>query len=273
LPLLHQPGDDLESPDRIELNSSQMFWPDIRMPLSLASCPRRGCRAPQLVGFGGDPGNFAVDDGHVYFLAGSTLVIGCEVSDCAHTASRFDVKAPPGETAFSLGEQVVVHEDYLYLHDARRIIRIRKDGTAPFEVVARDVGLDISLAFNSSEVIWMERGQGRLRACPKAGCAEAPRVLVSGLETPFDLAVDDQNVYFTEPENPSTDAPDWPHLLSRCAVTGCDAPTVLVSHEGVQGEIAIDDHFVYFAGSKCSEPTPSDMPDTEPCGYLAAIPK
>jgi hypothetical protein len=130
-----------------------------------------------------------------------------------------------------------------------------------------------SFAVNSDELFWIERGPGRLRACPKAGCTEAPRVLVGGLESPLDLAVDDQNVYFTEPENPNTVAPDWPHVLSRCAVTGCDAPTVLVSHEGVQGEIAIDDHFVYFAGQKCSAPAPSDMPDTEPCGYLAAIPK
>jgi hypothetical protein len=219
---------------------------------------------------------FATDGTRTYFTDGSAL-LGCTFPDCAGTVMRYPMRPPAGQAAFSGAASMVVDEGFIYLMERARIVRVARQGSNTFEVLADDARGAGNLAAHEESIFWTESAKGRVYSCPKTGCDGTPRILVDKLDTPSWLAVDDHYVYFAEaPADETRDdlTPQGSAVISRCPVTGCASPEVLVEDgEGATGPLAVDDNFLYFLGQKCSRrgTIPTDL--SEPCGYLAAVPK
>jgi hypothetical protein len=58
-----------------------------------------------------------------------------------------------------------------------------------------------SIIADASFVYWTEPDQGQIMKCARAGCANAPVPFVDGLGAPYALAIDDQNLYWTDKHN------------------------------------------------------------------------
>jgi hypothetical protein len=232
---------------------------------------------PTPVGFGESTSHwFAVDATRAFFTERSAL-LGCTLSDCSGTVTRYPMRPPPGEDAFALGGSMVVDDGFIYLTDVLRILRVAKEGSDTFEVLARDVQASQLVAYEES-IFWTDSVVlGRVFSCPKTGCDGHPRILVDGLTTLTALAVDDRYVYFVEaPADDTRNAmtPGGSSVISRCPVTGCETPETLVgADEGVTGPIVVDDDFLYFMGQKCSRDDEDPTGGLEPCSYLAAMRK
>jgi hypothetical protein len=82
---------------------------------------------------------------------------------------------------------------------------------------------------------------GTVFQCPLAGCSQ-PTVLASSQASPFGIAVDSLDVYWT------TDVPNGG--VFRCAIGGCGgSPTTLVTGQPAPDAIVVDSANIYWANN------------------------
>lgn len=107
------------------------------------------------------------------------------------------------------------------------------------------------LAVHDGVVYWADNQIGddeaRILACPSAGCAGAPKVLVKGEFEIAGLAVDATGIYFTQRGRESGD-PDGVVKVCRDRVAGCGVGSEVLADEQPQpDQLTLDDRFVCFS--------------------------
>ncbi len=243
---------------------------------------------------------FQVSDGMLYTLDKDVgNVQRCTGADCAATAEQLSIPAPPDATQFDFGQSTIFGQDsdYLYLVDKyepasyTRLGRVRKDFSAPFEVITElSQTLAGPMAVCGENVCWAETvALGRLLSCPKSGCGSAATTLTSGLNLYLRamIAADDSSVYILDPpqiedianadDTVGTSRVMKPGHILKCPITGCDAPQVLYTSttEVSMTNLLVDDRYVYFRGNGCAQSyrvLPQDGLYNN-CAFIAAIPK
>lgn len=196
-------------------------------------CPTHDCRAPQQALLGAYFYDFALRDRNLHGY-GLGAVTRCSTSNCDSTVLGSPLRASLGVAPAGEGRSIQADGEFIYLAETNRILRVRSDGSSPFEVVANGEAI-WDIVVQGEFVYWTEFVKsGSVRRCPKAGCSGAPSVVVDGLSYPTELVADDTHLYFVEPirqfdsENPGADR------LSRCNLPGCDDRTVLVENAGLE---------------------------------------
>ncbi len=240
------------TPGELALSDSHAFWIQSSGPWGVAFCALDDCTRQGWLGTFSSPPSLALDAEKAIFN-GTT---SCQVDDCAHTTTRFDISVPPGTGAFVGGRSLVVEGDHIYLADDARVLRVSKSGTGPLEIIADSQANVRGVAVRGGYAYWTEwMDLGRLLRCPVTGCVGAPEVLASNLSHPDVFAVDDTNVYLTEvrlDDLAGSVTPPGALRISRIRTDGSGAPTVLVANDGVLGKPSLEGDFVYFLGQKCS---------------------
>jgi hypothetical protein len=264
---------------KMAVNPTTLFFTGIEQGTTVGFCPKEDCSAPSSGSLGGLQQDFAVDSTRLY-LPSNSIVASCDIATCDTSWSRFDMKAPPGEDAFTWTSHVALDDDYVYMTTGSRVLRAPKSGVGMFQVLARDQLATTAIALNATSVFWIERPAlsggpkvlppARIRVCPKSGCDGDAAVVVQGLQKTDYLAVDESFVYFWEAYLVPGGSGLIVDRLSRCAVTGCGEPTVLAENLGIHGPIFLDESFVYFSGLKCDI---GETVEKDGCSYLGALPK
>jgi hypothetical protein len=111
-------------------------------------------------------------------------------------------------------------------------------------------GLDMPAAItsDSARVYWVETGSGpangAVRACPLDGCPDGgPFVYAAGLAQPMQIAVDENNVYFSLA---GTGAPDGGAAVEWCPKAGCNGTPGVLAQAVAPDGIAVFGGFVYW---------------------------
>ena len=225
-------------------------------------------------------GSFQISDGVAYATTNESTIMRCDIANCGGTAQRMAMTAPAGEAPYS-GQGVIFGQDssMLYVFDSPRILRVAKNVNAVFEVLGQLSNVRRgSMVVHGDMIYWAEEvALGRVMACPTSDCG-APITLVSGLNYPTAVAIDDDSLYVVEPtySHLSDDPYRSGARVLKCPATGCDNPAVLyeTASERLGRDLVVDDHLVYFRGNDCT------AADQDPnggwwngCGFIAAIPK
>jgi hypothetical protein len=244
------------------------YWPGMGAGGGIDGCPRDDCTFPDNVLAG--VSSFLLDGGFLYSTIGGAL-LRCTLSNgyCA-TVTGIPMQAPAGAAPFGGQTQMVADQEYLYLLDAKRILRVRSDGSSKFEVVTEGEEVIGHMALSGDSVLWTEYAAlGTVKACPKAACAGQTRVLAGGLHFPRSLAADDQRVYFVEPRVPGGDS----DRMAACSLSGCAEPTALIENAGVDGKVLVDDRFVYVVGDDPNVAAQQAVTDLPAAAFIAVLPK
>lgn len=239
--------------------------------------------------------DFVLSEGTVYAL-GYAVIVSCRAADCSSSIQRVPMRAPDGVESFLEGSRIAADDEYLYVLANQRILRVRKDGTMPFEVVVQTSTSMAEIAVDQDNVYWSEPVMlGTLSACPKTGCQGAPEILVKNLNCPTKLLVDDTNLYFIEPRDTNGEyGSNWSahhDRLLRCSKLGCAEPTVVIEGAGIgasfnhdcpgyDAPFVMDERFLYFASCDPAllieydpmHESPSYPPAVPGCG-IGVIPK
>ena len=270
--------------------------------------------ATSVIDFSGIP---VLDNGFLCWVTSQNTLLRCDLTDCVNRTESFAITEPSGAAPFDSGSIVAYDDEYVYLVDSgastanTRIARLKKDMSAPFEVILPSIQTHPSVfGVDGDTLYWVEDiVGGRLFSCPNSGCVGAPTVLMTGLNRPTDLVVDSSFLYVLESPlvdtsaSPSTvdyaygatcdslvrsvgsGSPGYtvtrPGRILKCPLTGCSNPTVIyaTSDEYVLDKIRLDDRFVYFHGMHSftfpgSPPGSSTFPVLRRFdGFIGAVPK
>jgi hypothetical protein len=175
---------------QIGVNSTGIYWTESKFGQEIAAiltCPIAGCAGrPAIVISDVASLSLVVDESFVYWLSTDSKLLKCAVNGCGHNPT------------------VIAQAD-----------NARISGTA-------------LLAASSTDLYWIAQfsdasKSGAIMTAPKDGSLP-PRPIADGLHQPLSLAVDAENVYFTECYSFGT--------VKRCPLTGCvGEPTVLASNQ------------------------------------------
>lgn len=254
-------------------------WSD--MNAVTMACPRTGCLKGDSL--------FSADarQGMVLAAAGNMLLVlvadaernselySCESGHCLETM----IALPRGPGLRQPGIYYSAFEmdsEYAYIADRQDIFRTRLDGTGATEVIAQGEQTIGQLRLHGDSIFWTEHvAFGTVKSCAKAGCIGAPKLLVTNLDRPVSLVVDDEFLYVMEPCGNSM---NWSRdRLLRCAITGCDVPTVLAENVGslmstYQPALYQDADNLYFVASPSCSTAPASGYDPSDY-YIAVVPK
>ena len=94
------------------------------------------------------------------------------------------------------------------------------------------------LTADATNVYWADTG--KVLKCPATGCGTNP-TLVAGSPTPFGVAVDATNIYWSTQNG----------QVFKCPIAGCGGSgTLLVSGQGAIEDIAVDSAYIYWTDSQ-----------------------
>jgi len=242
------------SPTPLVATSERLFWCDSRF----LYCNKGNCSKPQVINLGGAVVNqFVLDGSHLVIATREGTLLTCSEADCDGSVERVPVAAPTGEVGFTGTSNIAADAEYYYLLSEKRILRLRKDGSVPFEVIARDVGTVSQLIVHGDALYWLESFPAKLRSCPKTGCAGTPTSVLDALHAPFAAIVEDDATYISEPaEMTPGDANGYAQpspgsdRILRCNAAGCSAlqRSSNAPHYGVVGPINVDSSNIYGIG-------------------------
>jgi hypothetical protein len=147
------------------------------------------------------PGDLLVDARQIYWAT--------DVAENGGSGAAYQVPesgGAPTHLADFGGPRLALDADYLYLAEGRAIRRVPRSGGVPAELVVDDAAVG-SLAVHGSMLFWTNganganggRGGGAVKMAPKLG--GEIEVLASNLTNPFNLAVNGQEVYWTQHDN------------------------------------------------------------------------
>jgi len=259
-------------------SNERLFWPTEWGVLpGISRCKKSSCHKPDTINLGGATVSYFILDGNQLVIATTeATLLTCDEADCEGSLARVPVVAPTGEIAFAGASNLAVDAEYYYFLSEQRILRLVKDGSMPFEVIARVVGKVKQLAVQGDSVYWLESFPPKLRSCPKTGCTSNPTTLAAELHDPFAVIVEDNATYVSEPAESAVAAvldqmlsPGSNRIL-RCSETNCaDLPFPAGDHGyEVAGSIAVDATNIYGIGRISSQ-----GPYAEYCSAIYVTPK
>lgn len=227
-------------------SAKRLFWAESHFDLmGIGYCEKDNCSDTHHLRLGDAAvSTFGVDGNQLVVLTLEDTLLICNEDDCDASLKRVPMVAPEGEADYVSGSHITFDDQYIYVVSEERVLRVRKDGSRPFEVLARDVGPVGQLVVHSDSVYWTERFPAGLRSCLKTGCQEQPNTVISALHDPVGLVVDDDFFYISEPAEqltvPASDnveyAPGSDRIL-RCDTASCVA---IGTHDHVLGPMVED---------------------------------
>jgi len=226
------------------VSGGQIYWYDQR---GLVSCAVAGCNGaarPVAPVF-----NFvepAFDDDHVYFSDFDALYR----ASLSQPGPRELVASSP--TAI---RRIAVVGAYVYLVSENgalsamigkpQLLRVRKDGSAAVETIARQVNVSLHYAFgvaaDESSIYWTDNLIfGWINRCPLAGCPSSWDA-TGPFRAPQNLLLDDERLYYQYEDAP------YEYVLSSCSVPTCLASAPVQERLDAPKAFALDDRYVYVA--------------------------
>jgi hypothetical protein len=129
------------------------------------------------------------------------------------------------------------------------IATIRKDGSAPYRIIADGLLLPRSMTVEGENVYWSEFDtDGALRSCPLSGCETAPAIVSSRLRfsTLLDV-IGDRAYWFLSTSGTALPSQGGSADLMECSLDGCGSSLTVLTSEphGPQG-LAVDATHVYW---------------------------
>lgn len=194
----------------------------------------------------------------VFIVDGSTLVLAtnestlltCDEADCDSTLKRLPFNVPASSSPDSGVKQLVADADFYYLAQEERFLRVRKDGSQPFEVLAQDVGVLGEMTGSGDNLYFARRFPAAVLSCPKAGCVGEPPTVVSNLHAPYGLLVENETIYISEPADVPLDYYTLPDAdvgddrMLRCS--GADCTVITPGATGLLGPMSANRRDIYF---------------------------
>jgi len=252
-------GPNDSAPISLSVVGGRLQW--LSDGVTLSSCDVEDCTQQPQVDIGTNVRWFAADTTGTVLVAGVGGMYTCTANDCQNALSRLTPAPPPGEGPFISGRALppVLDGDYVYASDDR-IVRFRRDGSTPFEIIANEPAQELSVQGES--VIWRSQSDNSLKSCPKLGCTD-PQVLVSGLTDGTQLVADAQFVYFSNFTDPQGNS------LLRVPTAGGEGATLLLDTRGGASNLRLNDENLYFLGADCDMSGPLNTH----CANISVIPK
>ncbi len=191
----------------------------------IMGCTLSSCARPTVLASTGPSTGIAVDATSIYWAVQLGGVMKCAIDGCSHSVTSLvsglrdptpGVTPPGGGLASAVSElgQIAVDDANVYFVDT----------------------------YGSG--LW------RILKCAKNWCNNSPTTLASGLSGAVGIAVDADDVYWTETGNDSVAGQmvTGAGRVARCAIAGCnDSPTVIAADQDGPTGIAVDARRVYWA--------------------------
>jgi hypothetical protein len=185
-------------------------------------CAKSGCGTNPVLLWSGEqqtpqyfPQGIVVDGPAAYWAIGDGLVMRCATAGCGNTPEHFWTSAAGSLQAATNG--IAVDATHVY--------------------------------WTNSEPLML----GQVMQCAKSNCAGTVTTLASGLSSPYAIAVDGANAYFTQVGATLLDGGgtfDGPGAVMRCAIGGCGGqPAAFADGLSRPLGIALDANAVYWAES------------------------
>jgi hypothetical protein len=202
--------------DGMTLHAGNLYWTDLS-PGKLFRCAAASCAATATTLWvsGNTPTatGVAVDDNEVYWTTDApNKLMKCAVDDCDNTA----IVMNPADDDVRPLERVVIDDKNIYFADPTssgfgKILKCPKSGCVlgRATIIADHLDAPTGIATDGMDIYWTEMGEtsvdgnrvygaGSVRRCDVNGCNNQPVTISSGLEWPYDIALDETHVYWTE---------------------------------------------------------------------------
>lgn len=214
----------------LSVDGSSAYWTTYDQTQIMA-CPTGGCASPtMLTSLTQPPTGIAVDGTSIYWAIQLGGVMKCAINGCSNSLTSLvsglrdptpgvtDPSGNPSSSAVSQLGQIALDDTSVYIVD--------------------------TYAF----------GLGRILKCAKSGCNNDPTTLAWGLNGAVGIAVDADNVYWTETgNNMAGQMVTGAGRVAKCAIGGCNnSPTVIAASQDGPAGIAVDALHVYWATSGAS---------------------
>jgi hypothetical protein len=225
-------------PVELAVDSTNVYWTNIAA--NVQKCAIGGCNnsPAALAAVGASADHIAVDKTNVYWteVGGDTILLDCPTAGCPNPNQ-------PTQLANGLGSLngIAVDAVNVYWSDSfdNTIYECATGGCndMPMPVVASLLTTPGAIAAGGGYVYWVNTGDGVV-ACPTTGICQQPTTIATGGQSPLALAVDANNVYWTDTAT---------NTVARCAISGCgNSPTVLAAGLASPNQIATDSVNVYW---------------------------
>jgi hypothetical protein len=250
---------NVSSPVGIAVDDAYVYWVNHDLPAtppapSIARCAKTGCALKGTV----IASNFQygeeveVDTTSAFWTEAFGHDVG-RVGKAGATPGAIVTGLDPAPNSLALDDT------FVFFGTDSTIARIAKgaplttDGGA-YQVLFTGSGLNATgLVADDANVYWaVVADPGLVEYVPKAGpgAGGTPRVIAAQQRSPYDVAVDATNVYWTS-FGPDSNPGTFKYLestVSTCPKTGCPAagPTVLAKHQHQAHHLAVDDVAVYW---------------------------
>jgi hypothetical protein len=225
----------------LALDSANLYWIDtvmnnvVQLPLSGGSSVTLASGQVSLAGI-------TVDANSVYWTAfgGGNLMMGT-VMKCAIGGCAGNPQTLASDQINPSGIAVEGNNVYWGEYTSSPVYSVPIGGGTPVAVTTMSNGQPAGLAVDSTDVYWVAPGGGTVNKCAIGGCGASPTTLVSGLSFPEYIALDANNVYWSELTTGGS--------VMKCAKSGCPSGPTTLASGGSPGSIVVVGSTVIWADS------------------------